>query len=226
MGRAVRRAAEGRFDIIAPISRENPDYERLKTCDAVIDFSTPDGLMRALPHLPPQGCALVSGTTGLSVAQEQTLSAAADNHAILRSGNFSVGIHLLGLLTQQAAATLGAGWDIEILEMHHRDKVDAPSGTALMLGDAAARGRGVELDDVSTVDRTGKRRSGDIGFSVLRGGGVYGDHEVRLVNQSQMITLGHRALNRDVFADGALDAAEWLIGQKPGLYTMGDMLNG
>ncbi|GHA86522.1 4-hydroxy-tetrahydrodipicolinate reductase [Algimonas arctica] len=223
MGRAVEAACEGRFDVAARITLANPDYESLSACDVVIDFSAASALVAALAYLKP-GTALVSGTTGLSDTQEAVVSDAASRLPLLRSGNFSVGIAVLSALARQATATLGVGWDIEILEMHHRHKVDAPSGTALMLGDACAKGRDVSLATVAVQDRDGPRRDGDIGFAVLRGGGVYGNHEVRIVSESEMITLGHQALNRDVFAHGALSAADWLIGRAPGLYTMNDLI--
>lgn len=223
MGEAVKRLAGDNFDLVAEITKNAPDFDALGACDAVIDFSTPDALLSALPHLR-EGVALVSGTTGLTDAQETEVKLAAKTAAILRSGNFSVGINILCQLAEQAARTLGEGWDIEITEMHHRHKVDAPSGTALMLGEAAAEGRSVDLSSVSVFDRNGARKDGDIGFSVLRGGGVYGDHEVRLVSESQMITLGHRALNRDVFAEGALGALGWLQDQASGYHTMADWL--
>lgn len=223
MGRAVESANDGRFLVSARATLENPDYERLNTCDVIIDFSAGAALLAALPHIQ-DGTALVSGTTGLSAAQNKAVLDAKARLPILRSGNFSLGIAVLSNLARQAAATLGAGWDIEILEMHHKHKVDAPSGTALMLGEACAAGRGVSLLEVAAHDRAGLRKDGDIGFAVLRGGGVYGDHEVRLVSGSEMITLGHHALNRDVFAHGALSAAQWLIGQTPGLYGMSDLI--
>jgi 4-hydroxy-tetrahydrodipicolinate reductase len=223
MGRAVESAAAERFAVSARITLDNPDYESLRDCDVVIDFSAGDALLNALPHLT-DGTALVSGTTGLSASQEKTVSAASARLPILRSGNFSLGIAVLMSLARQATATLGTGWDVEILEMHHKHKIDAPSGTALMLGEAAAEGRSVSLTDVAAHDRIGQRRDGDIGFAVLRGGGVYGMHEVRIVSEAEMITLGHQALNRDVFAHGALSAAEWLIRQTSGLYTMQDLI--
>ena len=222
MGARVEALADG-LDVAARISADAPDYAALSDCDAVIDFSAPDALVRALPHLR-DGAALVSGTTGLSEAQEAEVAAAAVRIAVLRSGNFSLGVNLLLRLARQAASALGEGWDIDVLEQHHRHKVDAPSGTALMLGQAVATGRGVALDAVAAHERVGARVEGDIGFAVLRGGGVYGMHEVRLVSESEEITLGHRALNRDVFARGALDAARWLAGKPAGLYTMDDVL--
>lgn len=223
MGRAVEAAADGHFTVKARISKDQPGFDALSSCDAVIDFSAGPALIAALPHLS-DGTALVSGTTGLSAQEEQTVSAAASRLPILRSGNFSIGIAVLCALARQTTQALGDGWDVEILEMHHRHKVDAPSGTALMLGEAAAKGRDVRLDDVAAHDRTGERKVGCIGFAVLRGGGVYGDHEVRIVSESEQITLGHRALNRQVFADGAVTATNWLIGHKPGLYSMDDLI--
>lgn len=222
--KTANRAANGAdWHIHARITEAGSDYLALSDCDVVIDFSAPEALIKALPHFR-DGAALISGTTGLSDADEREVALAAKRLAILRSGNFSLGIAVLSKLAEQAAAALGEGWDIEITEMHHRHKVDAPSGTALMLGEAAARGRTVALDDVAAHDRAGLRREGDIGFSVLRGGGVYGNHDVRLVSESEMITLGHQALNRDVFAHGALHAAEWLCGKPAGAYALTDLL--
>lgn len=223
MGRAVEAACAGRYHVAARVTLGAPDYESLNTCDIVIDFSAGSALVAALTHLK-DGTALVSGTTGLSPAQEAALTGATKRIPVFRSGNFSIGIAVLSALARQATAALGAGWDVEILEMHHKHKVDAPSGTALMLGDACAQGRDVSLREVAVHDREGLRRDGDIGFSVLRGGGVYGNHEIRIVSESEMITLGHQALNRDVFAHGALSAADWLIGRAPGLYDMSDLI--
>lgn len=223
MGRAVEATCGDHFTVAARITVDNPDYASLADCDVIIDFSAGSALVSALPHLT-DGTALVSGTTGLDDAQDAAVTEASARLAIFRSGNFSLGIAVLSSLAEQATATLGAGWDVEIMEMHHRHKVDAPSGTALMLGDACALGRGVDLRDVAVHDRTGLRKDGDIGFAVLRGGGVYGHHEVRIVSGSEMITLGHQALNRDVFAHGALSAAQWLQGQAPGLYSMRDLI--
>ncbi|MGJ8560530.1 MAG: 4-hydroxy-tetrahydrodipicolinate reductase [Litorimonas sp.] len=223
MGRAVEAACAGQFAVAARITLDNPDYASLAACDVIIDFSTGSALVAALPHLKG-GTALVSGTTGLSAAQNAAVTNASDRLPLFRSGNFSIGIAVLSALARQATTALGKGWDVEILEMHHRHKVDAPSGTALMLGEACAQGRGVSLADVAAHNREGHRRNGEIGFAVLRGGGIYGDHEVRIVSESEMITLGHQALNRDVFAHGAVSAAEWLIGRAPGLYSMDDLI--
>lgn len=223
MGQAVQAAAQRKFDVIARITLDQAAFETLSECDAVIDFSAGPALMAALPHLR-KTTALVSGTTGLSDAEEDAVKEASKTLPIFRSGNFSLGIAVLSSLARQASQALGDGWDIEVLEMHHRHKTDAPSGTALMLGDAVAQGRGVSLSEKAAHDRTGARTSGDIGFAVLRGGGVYGLHEVRLASESEMIILGHQALNRDVFAHGALAAAEWMMGRDPGLYSMDDLI--
>lgn len=220
----MEAAAKGKFKVTVRITLEDTDYAALSDCDCIVDFSAGPALMAALPHLNEK-TPLVSGTTGLSKSEDKAVQEASQRVPIFRSGNFSVGIAVLSSLARQAAQTLGPDWDIEILEMHHRHKVDAPSGTALMLGDAVAQGRKVSLSDVSAHDRSGKRKEGDIGFSVLRGGGVYGLHEVRLVSESEMITLGHQALNRDVFAHGALAAADWMIGKSPGLYSMDDLIS-
>jgi len=228
MGRAVEALADGRYAVTARITLDHPAYQTLAECDAVIDFSAGPALVQSLPHLR-DGVPLVSGTTGLSDTEEAAITVASQRLPILRSGNFSLGIAVLSQLAEQTAGLLGAGWDVEILEMHHRHKVDAPSGTALMLGEAVAKGRDVSLfgkaaSDKASYERGGKREEGEIGFAVLRGGGVYGMHEVRIVSESEMITLGHQALNRDVFADGALAAADWLSGQTPGLYSMRDLI--
>ncbi|MEL6687555.1 MAG: 4-hydroxy-tetrahydrodipicolinate reductase [Pseudomonadota bacterium] len=224
MGQAVEAASDGRYDVQARITLDQTDYAALSACDCIIDFSAGPALLAALPHLNAD-TPIVSGTTGLSEAEDKTVAEASQTIPIFRSGNFSLGIAVLSSLARQAASALGEGWDIEILEMHHRHKLDAPSGTGLMLGEAVAEGRGVTLADVAAHDRVGKRKDGDIGFAVLRGGGVYGLHEVRLTSESEMITLGHQALNRNVFAHGALAAADWMIGKPPGLYSMSELID-
>ncbi|MBC7770663.1 MAG: 4-hydroxy-tetrahydrodipicolinate reductase [Phycisphaerales bacterium] len=196
--------------------------------DVWIDFTTPDATLAALEALKRTTArAAIVGTTGLSAEQEARIAEHAKHIAIVRSGNFSLGVTLLAAFVEQAAAKLGAGWDIEITEAHHRRKVDAPSGTALLLGDAAARGRGkplqeLRLDPYDGV--TGERPEGGIGFSVIRGGGVVGEHDVRFAAEREIITLSHQALDRAVFADGALAAALWAAGKPPGLYSMRDVL--
>jgi 4-hydroxy-tetrahydrodipicolinate reductase len=193
-----------------------------------IDFTTPAATAAAVAALAqtPVRAAII-GTTGLSSDEEQAIAASASRIAIVRSGNFSLGVNLLAALVRQAAARLGAGWDIEITEAHHRRKVDAPSGAALLLGDAAAQGRSASLAELRLPPRdglTGERREGGIGFSVSRGGGIVGDHAVRFVAEREVVTLSHRALERAVFADGALAAALWAAAKPPGLYSMSDVL--
>ena len=198
-----------------------------EVADVVLDFTSPAATARHAELAAAQGAALVAGTTGLEPDQEAAIVAAASKTAIVRAANMSVGINLLLALTQRVAATLGTDFDIEVLEMHHRHKVDAPSGTALALGRAAAAGRGVSHDDVADRGRdgiTGERRRGDIGYAVLRGGNVAGEHSVIFAADNERIELSHKATDRAIFARGALTAALWLEGKPPGLYSMVDVL--
>lgn len=198
------------------------------SADVWIDFTTPHATVDALDALSEtQVKAAVVGTTGLSAEQEARVADAAKRIAIVRSGNFSLGVNLLAALTRQAAEKLGAGWDIEISEAHHRRKADAPSGTALLLGEAAALGRGKPLNATRLKPYdgiTGERPDGGIGFSVVRGGGIVGDHDVSFISEREIVTLSHRALDRAVFADGALAAAAWVADKPAGLYSMRDVL--
>ena len=195
--------------------------------DAIIDFSSPAASV-ALAGLAAQARIVdVIGTTGLAQADLDKIDAAARHAPIVRSGNMSVGVNLVAALTRRAAATLGDDFDVEIVEMHHRMKVDAPSGTALLLGEAAAAGRGVSLEARSSRGRdglTGARRKGDIGFASLRGGTVVGDHSVIFAGEGECIFLTHHAEDRGLFARGALQAVRWAHGRKPGLYSMADVL--
>ncbi len=196
-------------------------------CDVLIDFTTPDALAANLEAACESETPLVVGTTGLGAEHHRAIDAAARDVAVLQTGNTSLGVNLLAALVEQAAARLGDEWDIEIVEMHHRHKVDAPSGTALLLGEAAARGRGVDLARHSARGRdgiTGARKPGDIGFASLRGGSVAGDHLVILAAEGERIELGHRAETREIFARGAVKAAAWLAGKKAGRYSMRDVL--
>ncbi|NQV45696.1 MAG: 4-hydroxy-tetrahydrodipicolinate reductase, partial [Rhodospirillales bacterium] len=173
------------------------------------------------------GTALVVGTTGMGPDEIARFSDAATSVCIVQAGNMSVGVNLLSGLVERVSATLGVDFDIEIVEMHHRHKVDAPSGTALMLGEAAARGRGVDLNAVSQRVRnghTGPRKSGDIGFATVRGGDVVGDHSVIFAGEGERIELTHKAASRAIFANGAIRAALWTKGQAPGLYSMKQVL--
>ena len=199
----------------------------VETADVVIDFTTPELTLALAQACNAAGVALVTGTTGLTAQQQASLEQAATNIALLQSFNMSVGVNLLAQLVEQAAAKLDDRFDIEILEMHHKHKVDAPSGTALMLGQAAASGRGVALADVKETVRdghTGARKQGDIGFAVLRGGGVIGEHRVMLVNEHERIELAHISQSRAIYAGGAVMAAHWLASQPAGLYSMREML--
>lgn len=194
--------------------------------DVWIDFTTPAATRASLAALPA-GVAAIIGTTGLSAEDDRAIAEAAASRAIVRSGNFSLGVNLLAGLVKQAAARLGAGWDIEILEAHHRRKVDAPSGTALMLGDAAAAGRGQPLSALRRAPddgQTGPRIEGSIGFAVQRAGGIIGEHDVTFASDAEILRLSHVALDRRLFADGAIAAARWATGKPAGLYSMADVL--
>jgi 4-hydroxy-tetrahydrodipicolinate reductase len=199
----------------------------MAAADGVIDFTTPAASVE-LAGLAAQARSVhIIGTTGFDAAQEEAIAAAARHARIVKSGNMSLGVNVLAGLVRQAAAQLGDDWDIEILDMHHRHKVDAPSGTALLLGAAAADGRGVDLDDRRESGRDGigePRATGAIGFAALRGGSVVGDHEVILAGENEQIRLVHRAEDRDIFARGALKAAQWAHDKSEGLYTMQNVL--
>ncbi|WP_354556526.1 4-hydroxy-tetrahydrodipicolinate reductase [Rhizobium aquaticum] len=196
--------------------------------DGVIDFTSPAATVDFAELTAQARIVHVIGTTGLSEEDEKKIAAAARHARIVKSGNMSLGVNLLGVLVRQAAKALdAAGWDIEVLEMHHKHKVDAPSGTAYLLGREAAKGRGVDLKDKAVKVRdgvTGPREEGTIGFATLRGGGVIGDHSVMFASESEMITLSHRATDRSLFASGALKSALWARDKKPGLYSTLDVL--
>ncbi|WP_159730587.1 4-hydroxy-tetrahydrodipicolinate reductase [Methylosinus sp. Ce-a6] len=199
----------------------------LANADVVIDFSTPATTVALAGLAAAAGVAHVIGTTGLSERELASVAAAAERVAVVRSGNMSLGVNLLAVLVERAAKALGPAWDIEIVEMHHRMKVDAPSGTALLLGEAAARGREIALGEHSARARdglTGTRREGDIGFAALRGGTVVGEHSVIFAGAGERIELTHRAEDRGIFARGAIAAAIWTRGRPPGLYSMADVL--
>ncbi|MGE3744101.1 MAG: 4-hydroxy-tetrahydrodipicolinate reductase [Sphingomonadaceae bacterium] len=196
--------------------------------DVLVDFTRPDTLPAHLEAATAASCPIVIGTTGLKPSDHAIIEQAAQRVAVLQAANTSLGVNLLAHLVQEAAARLGPDWDIEIVEMHHRHKIDAPSGTALLLGEAAAAGRGVALASVSDRGRdgiTGERRAGAIGFAALRGGSVAGDHMVILASEGERIELGHRAESRAIFARGAVKAALWLAGKPAGRYRMADVLD-
>ena len=215
--------------LAAPLGVEITDdpLALMMSADGVIDFSSPAASVELAALAAQARIADVIGTTGLSEDDLAKIAAAARHAPIVRSGNMSLGVNLLAGLVKAAARALGPEFDIEIVEMHHRMKVDAPSGTALMLGEAAAKGRGVELASHSARGRdgiTGARKSGDIGFAALRGGTVTGDHSVIFAGDSERIVLSHHAEDRAIFARGAVKAALWAHNRKPGLYAMADVL--
>jgi 4-hydroxy-tetrahydrodipicolinate reductase len=199
----------------------------LAGADCVIDFTVPKATLALVPHAAKARCAHVIGTTGFEAAEDERIKAAARESVIVKSGNMSVGVNLLAGLVKRVAATLDPSFDIEILEMHHNKKIDAPSGTALMFGRAAAEGRGIDLATHSERGRdgiTGARKAGDIGFASLRGGTVVGEHRVIFAGPAEQIELVHKAEDRMLFAHGALRAALWTRGKEPGLYSMADVL--
>jgi 4-hydroxy-tetrahydrodipicolinate reductase len=199
----------------------------LKNADGLIEFTIPAATLALAELSASAGIAHVIGTTGHSAEEEAVIAQAARRAPIVKSGNMSLGVNLLAALVKRVAQTLGDDYDVEILEMHHNKKIDAPSGTALMFGRAAAAGRGIDLDAHAMRGRdgmTGTRRKGDIGFAALRGGSVVGDHSVIFAGPAERIELAHRAEDRMIFARGALHAALWARGKKPGLYSMADVL--
>ena len=217
MGQAIAEAAALRDDV--RISADRPDV--------FVDFSVPDAVGDHLAEARRAGRPILIGTTGLTADHHRLIDEAGAKIAVIHAANTSLGVNLLAHLVRETAARLGEEWDLEIVEMHHRMKADAPSGTALMLGRAAAEGRGVELDSVAERGRdgmTGPRQSGTIGFAALRGGSVAGEHLAIFATQGERLELGHRAESRAIFARGAIEAALWLVGKAPGRYAMTDVL--
>src|SRR5438876_10490557 len=195
--------------------------------DGILDFTVPGATIANVAIAADRGLVHIVGTTGLSSSDDAVIKSVTQRAIVVKSGNMSLGVNLLAALVKRVAQSLDADFDIEILEMHHKAKIDAPSGTALMLGEAAAAGRGITLEDHSARGRdgvTGARRSGDIGFASLRGGTVTGDHSVIFAGAMERIELTHRAEDRTMFAQGAVKAALWAHGRKPGFYTMTDVL--
>jgi len=195
--------------------------------DVVIDFTPPGNTAKHAGFAATYGTRYIVGTTGLDGAAHGALDAAAGNTVIVQAGNFSLGVNVMTAFVQKMAKVLDEDWDIEILEMHHRHKIDAPSGTAMMIGEAAALGRGVSLDDTAVKSRdgiTGERKQGDIGFATLRGGSVIGEHEAIFASDSERLTIAHRAENRGLFASGAVRAAKWSLSVERGRFDMLDVL--
>lgn len=215
MGQAIAAAA-----LAAPGIEMDNDHG-----DVLIDFSAPAALAASLDRAVSAGVPILIGTTGLDELADQRIASAAETIAVLRAANTSLGVALLAELTERAAHVLGPDWDLEIAEAHHRMKADAPSGTALMLGEAAAKGRNEPLKAERGRDGTGlKRETGAIGFASIRGGTVAGDHDVMFLGPDERLILSHRAENRMIFARGALAAARFLVGKPAGLYSMRDVI--
>lgn len=228
MGQALAEViAESGHTVAGGIDRGGDVAGLADRSSALVDFSAPAALEANLHAAIGAGIPIVIGTTGLEDRHHAAIDDAARAVPVLQTGNTSLGVTLLAHLVREAASRLGPDWDIEIVEMHHRRKVDAPSGTALLLGEAAAKGRGITLADHSERGRdghTGARREGAIGFAALRGGTVAGEHSVVLAGEEERIILSHSAENRSIFARGAVRAAEWLIGRSAGRYTMEEVL--
>jgi 4-hydroxy-tetrahydrodipicolinate reductase len=228
MGQAIAAAiADAGEDLAGGVDKDGDVATIAADADILIDFSSPGALEGNLEAAIAAKLPIVIGTTGLEERHHWLIDAAAASIPVLQTGNTSLGVTLLAHLVREAAARLGEDWDIEIVETHHRMKVDAPSGTALLLGEAAAQGREVTLADSAVRGRdgiTGKREAGTIGFAALRGGTVAGDHTVHFLADNERLSLSHLAENRGIFAKGAVRAAQWLVGKAPGRYTMPEVL--
>lgn len=228
MGTALAEAILAAGEVHAGgIDQGGDPLELARQSDVLVDFSAPAALEANLDAAVAAGVPIVVGTTGLEERHHWLCDAVAEHIAVLQTGNTSLGVTLLAHLVREAASRLGEDWDIEIAESHHRMKVDAPSGTALLLGQAAAEGRGIDLASHSARGRdgiTGARASGDIGFASLRGGSVAGDHTVHFLADDERLVLTHLAENRRIFAKGAVRAAQWLVGRPAGRYTMAQVL--
>lgn len=228
MGRAIAAAIEaGDHEYAGGVDAGGSVRDLALQCDTLVDFSAPTGLSAHLAAARHAGIPILIGTTGLEADHFESIEQAAADVPVLQTGNTSLGVTLLSALVREAAQRLGADWDIEVLEMHHRHKVDAPSGTAKLLGEAAAAGRGIALGENLEAGRdgqTGARREGAIGFAALRGGTVAGEHSVIFAGAQERLTLSHSAESRSIFANGAVRGAVWLIGKGPGRYGMEDVL--
>ena len=228
MGQALARAIEAAgHEEAGGVDRGEDTAGLADRSEALVDFSAPQALETNLHAAIGAGVPILVGTTGLEETHHAQIDAAAHAIPVLQTGNTSMGVTLLAHLVEEAAARLGPEWDVEVLEMHHRMKVDAPSGTALLLGEAAAQGRGIELGPNSEPGRAGRnilRTPGAIGFASLRGGTVAGEHSVIIAGEQERLVLSHHAEDRMIFAHGAIRAAAWLIGRAPGRYTMRQVL--
>jgi 4-hydroxy-tetrahydrodipicolinate reductase len=228
MGHALETAAvEAGIFVSGGIDKDGDPIALAKIADVLLDFSSPSALVGNIGAAVAAGTPILVGTTGLEEHHHQAIDDGALFVPVLQTGNTSLGVTLLARLVKEAATRLGDDWDIEIVEAHHRLKVDAPSGTAILLGEAAAAGRGIDLASHSERGRdglTGARAKGAIGFASLRGGTIAGDHSVLFAGDNERITLSHHAENRSIFARGAIRAATWLVRQPPGRYTMDQVI--
>jgi len=228
MGRALAQAiADAGHELAGGVDRDQDVAPLAAAAEVLIDFSSPGALEGNLDAAVAAGVPILVGTTGLEERHHWLLDQAADRIPVLQTGNTSLGVNMLAFLVEEAAKRLGEDWDIEIVETHHRMKVDAPSGTAILLGEAAARGREVGLSNVSVRGRdgiTGAREAGTIGFAALRGGSVAGDHTVHFLADNERLSLSHIAENRGIFARGAVKGALWLVGKPAGRYGMREVL--
>ena len=229
MGKMLCRLAEGtKLEVVSKVDAvEGYDREWSGEVEGVIDFSHHSALPGAITKAAEQGIAYVIGTTGVTAEEQAVVEAAAKKIPVVQSGNYSLGVNLLLELVRKAASTLGEEYDIEVTEMHHRHKKDAPSGTALMLAKSAAAGRGVDFGEKAVYGRfgdTGERPVGEIAVHALRGGSVIGDHTVMFAGEVERVELTHKAQGREAFAAGALKALEWAVGKAPGIYSMRDVL--
>lgn len=228
MGQALESAVkEAGHELVVGIDLGGDPAAHARQCEVLVDFSAPDGLSDSLKAAQAAGIPILIGTTGLEGSHFAAIEEAAKAIPVLQTGNTSLGVTLLAHLVREAAAKLGSEWDIEVLEMHHRAKVDAPSGTAKLLGEAAAEARGIDLSDNMESGRhgyTGPRGEGHIGFATLRGGTVAGEHSVYFAGEQERITLSHSAEDRMIFARGAVRAASWLLDKEAGRYSMSDVL--
>ena len=228
MGQAIASAiVQSDHSLAGRVDADTQAFELASKCDALIDFSAPDALAANVAAATEAGIPILIGTTGLEAEHSAAIEEAAKTIPVLQTGNTSLGVTLLAALVREAAAKLGPDWDIEVLDMHHRGKVDAPSGSAKLLGEAAAAGRGIALAEHREAGRdgiTGARAKGAIGFARQRGGTVAGEHSVIQAGEEERLVLSHSAENRMIFARGAVKGAAWLVGQSAGRYAMEDVL--
>lgn len=230
MGQTLMKAVEAAegAELVGGADKGDDIKALVDKADAIIDFTRPEATLDLAEIIAEQGKVQIIGTTGFTDEEFAELKSYGAKARIFQAGNMSVGVNLMNALIQKAASLLDESYDVEIVEMHHRHKVDAPSGTALMMGEAAANGRGVSLKDKQVLSReghTGERNSGDIGFATLRGGSVIGDHTAIFAGDSDRIEITHKSSSREIYAEGAIKAAIWANSQPNGFYSMQDLLS-